>query len=88
VSRLVDALAADPARELKTIRAARAKAWERACSLAGEHAPGADGEPIGVDIDVTIAISRSRKVQASSTALTSAAANFSLSLTINAASPS
>ncbi len=46
VSRLIDRLAADPARALRAIRAARAAARQRAWSLAGQDAPGADGELI------------------------------------------
>ncbi|MCW2884895.1 MAG: hypothetical protein QOE54_2083 [Streptosporangiaceae bacterium] len=67
VSRLVDALAADPVRALKAIRAARAMARERAWALAGEHAPGAEGEPIPVDIDATVVISHSEKEHATAT---------------------
>jgi len=43
VSRKVAALAADPVRALKAIRAARARARERAWALAGDAAPGAGG---------------------------------------------
>ncbi|WP_189145105.1 transposase, partial [Nonomuraea glycinis] len=56
VSRLIDRLAADPARALKAIRAARADARRRAWQLAGARAPGADGELIPLDIDATIVI--------------------------------
>ncbi|GIH52330.1 Transposase DDE domain group 1 [Microbispora rosea] len=67
VSRLIDRLAADPARALKAIRAARAIARERAWMLAGTHAPGADNELIPIDIDATIVIAHSDKDQAAPT---------------------
>ena len=59
VSRLVTALAADGPRALKVIRAARAAARERAWSLAGRDAPGADGGLVTVDLDATIVIAHS-----------------------------
>ncbi len=59
VSRLVTALAADLPRFLKAVRAARAAARERAWSLAGDAAPGADGGPVIVDLDATIVIAHS-----------------------------
>ncbi|WP_327107100.1 IS1380 family transposase [Nonomuraea glycinis] len=67
VSRLIDRLAADPARALKAIRAARADARRRAWHLAGHHAPGADGELIPLDIDATIVIAHSDKQHATPT---------------------
>ncbi len=67
VSRLIDRLAADPIRALKAIRAARATARQRAWTLAGHHAPGADGELIPIDIDATIVIAHSDKDQATPT---------------------
>ncbi|WP_433222138.1 IS1380 family transposase [Microtetraspora malaysiensis] len=67
VSRLIDRLAADPIRALKAIRAARATARQRAWTLAGNHAPGADGELIPIDIDATIVIAHSDKDQATPT---------------------
>ncbi len=67
VSRLIDRLAADPARALKAIRKARATARERAWTLAQTHAPGADGELIPLDIDATIVIAHSDKQQATPT---------------------
>ncbi|WP_171075415.1 transposase [Nonomuraea basaltis] len=67
VSRLIDRLAADPARSLKAIRAARATARERAWHLAGPHAPGADGQPVIVDLDATIVLSHSDKQHAAPT---------------------
>jgi Transposase DDE domain group 1 len=67
VSRLVTVLAADAPRALKAIRAARAAARSRAWALAGDAAPGADGELIPVDIDATIVIAHSDKDQAAAT---------------------
>jgi hypothetical protein len=67
VSRLVTGLAADPARALKAIRAARAAARERAWQLAGARAPGSGGELIPVDIDATVVIAHSEKEQATPT---------------------
>ncbi|WP_084516523.1 IS1380 family transposase [Microtetraspora niveoalba] len=67
VSRLIDRLAADPARALKAIRAARAVARRQAWTLAGQHAPGTDGELIPIDIDATIVIAHSDKDQATPT---------------------
>ncbi|MEU8193291.1 IS1380 family transposase [Microbispora amethystogenes] len=67
VSRLIDRLAADPVRALKAIRVARATARERAWTLAATHAPGANGELIGIDIDATIVIAHSDKDQAAPT---------------------
>jgi Transposase DDE domain group 1 len=64
VSRLVSGLAADAPRALKAIRAARAAARERAWTLAGRDAPGADGGLITVDIDATIVTACSEKEQA------------------------
>jgi hypothetical protein len=67
VSRLVTALAADAPRALRVIRKARAAARERAWTLAGDRAPGADGALIPVDIDATIVIAHSEKEQAAPT---------------------
>ncbi|MET7461261.1 IS1380 family transposase [Nonomuraea sp. NPDC005501] len=67
VSRLIDRLAADEARALKAIRAARATARRRAWHLAGAHAPGTDGQPVIVDLDATIVISHSDKQHATPT---------------------
>jgi hypothetical protein len=67
VSRLVSALAADAPRALEAIRGARAAARERAWSLAGDRAPGADGSLIPVDIDATIVLAHSEKEQAAPT---------------------
>lgn len=67
VSRLIDRLAADEARALKAIRAARATARRRAWHLAGDRAPGTDGQPVIVDLDATIVISHSDKQHAAPT---------------------
>jgi len=67
VSRLIDRLAADPARSLKAVRTARAAAREHAWHLAPHHAPGAGGQPIVVDLDATIVISHSNKQHAQPT---------------------
>jgi hypothetical protein len=67
VSRLVSALAGDLPRALKAIRAARAAARERAWTLAGDNAPGADGGLVTIDLDATIVIAHSEKEQAAPT---------------------
>jgi hypothetical protein len=67
VSRLISALAADAPRSLKAIRKARAAARERAWSLAGERAPGADGNLFPVDLDATIVVAHSEKENAAPT---------------------
>ena len=64
VSRLVSALAADGPRAPAAIRAARAAARERAWALAGDAAPGADGNLVTVDLDATIVIAHSEKQEA------------------------
>ncbi|WP_214102717.1 IS1380 family transposase [Acrocarpospora catenulata] len=67
VSRLIDRLAADPARALQAIRTARAAARQRAWSLSGQDASGTDGELIPLDIDATIVIAHSDKQHATPT---------------------
>ncbi|MDA0632238.1 IS1380 family transposase [Nonomuraea sp. MCN248] len=67
VSRLIDRLAADETRALKAIRAARATARQRAWHLAAGRAPGADAQPVIVDLDATIVISHSDKQHAAPT---------------------
>jgi hypothetical protein len=67
VSRLVARLSADAPRALKAIRSARAAARARAWELAGDAAPGTDGDLITVDIDATIVTSCSEKDQATPT---------------------
>jgi hypothetical protein len=64
VSRLVTRLAGDAPRALKAIRSARAAARQRAWELAGDAAPGADGDLVTVDIDATIVTACSEKEQA------------------------
>ena len=67
VSRLITRLAADAPAALKAIRSARAAARQRAWLLAGEAAPGADGELVTVDIDATLVTAFSEKEQATAT---------------------
>jgi Transposase DDE domain group 1 len=67
ISRLVRQLGREAPRVLTAIRAARAAAREQAWDLAGQAAPGADGELIPVDIDATIVIAHSEKEQAAPT---------------------
>jgi Transposase DDE domain group 1 len=67
VSRLVSALAAEGPRARRAIREARAVARERAWTLAGERAPGADGDLIPVDLDATIVVAHSEKEKAAPT---------------------
>jgi hypothetical protein len=67
ISRLIGTLADDAPRALRAIRAARAAARERAWSLAGPAAPGADGGLVILDIDATIVIAHSDKERAAPT---------------------
>ena len=67
ISRLVSQLAREAPRALTAIRAARAAAREQAWDLAGQAAPGTDGELITIDIDATIVIAHSEKEQAAPT---------------------
>jgi hypothetical protein len=67
ISRLVSVLAADAPRALAAIRRARAAARDRAWTLAGERAPGADGSLIPVDLDATIVLAHSEKEKAAPT---------------------
>jgi hypothetical protein len=67
VSRLAGTLAQDLPRALKAIRSARAAARERAWALAGQAAPGGDGQLITVDLDATIVIAHSEKQEAAPT---------------------
>jgi DDE family transposase len=53
--------------ERHTIRAARAAAREPAWALAGDTAPGADGNLVTVDLDATIVIAHSEKEEATPT---------------------
>jgi hypothetical protein len=67
ISRLITTLAAEGPRALKAIRNARAAARERAWTLAGAAAPGADGSLIPVDTGATIVIAHSEKEKAAPT---------------------
>jgi hypothetical protein len=67
VSRMVAALAADPDRALKVIRAARAAARERVWALAGTPAPGADGGLVTAGLDATLVTAHSEKENAAPT---------------------
>jgi hypothetical protein len=67
VSRLVSLLAGDLPRALKAVRSARAAARERAWALAGDAAPGANGDLVAVDLDATIVIAHSEKQEAAPT---------------------
>jgi hypothetical protein len=67
VSRLITRLAADAPAALTAVRSARAAARQRAWLLAGEAAPGADGELVTVDIDATLVTAFSEKEQAAAT---------------------
>jgi hypothetical protein len=64
VSRTIGALAADPVRAVKAIRAARAQARGRAWALAGAAAPGADGGLVTAGLDATLVTSYSGKENA------------------------
>ena len=59
ISRLVSQLARHAPRALAALRPARGAARERAWALAGQAAPGTDGELITIDIDATIVIAHS-----------------------------
>jgi hypothetical protein len=67
ISRLVGQLAREAPRALRAIRAARSAAREQAWDLAGQAAPGTDGELITIDVDATIVIAHSEKEQAAPT---------------------
>jgi len=67
VSRLITQLAHDETKAVKAIRAAHAAARERAWTLAGPAAPGANGELIPIDLDATIVIAHSDKEKAAPT---------------------
>jgi len=67
VSRLITRLAADAPAALTAVRSARAAARQRAWLLAGEAAPGADGELVTMDIDATLVTAFSEKEQAAAT---------------------
>jgi hypothetical protein len=70
VSRLVDTLAADAAKTLAAVDAARAVTRARVWSLAGEHAPNhatSADDPTIVDLDATLLTAHSEKEQAAPT---------------------
>jgi Transposase DDE domain group 1 len=70
VSRLLDTLAADAAKSLAAIDAARAATRARVWSLAGEHAPDhavSIDDPVIVDLDATLLSAHSDKEQAAPT---------------------
>ena len=67
ISRLVTTLAESGPKALRLIRRARAAARERVWKLAGQHAPGAGGALIPVDLDATIVIAHSEKESAAPT---------------------
>uniref|UniRef100_UPI002023A130 transposase n=1 Tax=Acrocarpospora catenulata TaxID=2836182 RepID=UPI002023A130 len=67
ISRLVATLAEAGPTALRLIRAARAAAREQVWKLAQEHAPGAGGALIPVDLDATIVIAHSEKESAAPT---------------------
>jgi len=67
ISRLIARLAADAPAALTAIGNARAAARSMAWQLAGQCAPGADGEPIVMDIDATLVTAHSDKEQAAPT---------------------
>jgi len=70
VSRLVDTLAADAAKSLAAIDAARAVTRARVWSLAGEHAPDhavSVDDPTILDLDATLLTAHSDKEQAAPT---------------------
>jgi hypothetical protein len=67
VSRLVTTLAQAGSPALRAIGKARTAARARAWELAGEHAPGAGGGLIAVDLDATIVLAHSDKQHAAPT---------------------
>jgi hypothetical protein len=67
VSRLVTTLADAGPKALRAIRKARATARERAWSLAGDRAPGADKGLIPLDLDATLVVAHSEKESAAPT---------------------
>ncbi|MEU9044610.1 MULTISPECIES: IS1380 family transposase [unclassified Kitasatospora] len=66
VSRLIDTLSAAGPRALAAVRRARADVRERVWQLAGQTAPGADGQ-VTVDIDGVLVIAHSDKEAAAAT---------------------
>ncbi|MGY4745937.1 IS1380 family transposase [Streptomyces sp. ATMOS53] len=66
ISRLIDTLAASGDKALQAIRTARSQVRQRAWSLAGKHAPDADGQ-VTVDLDGVLVIAHSDKEDAAAT---------------------
>ncbi|OKJ89744.1 IS1380 family transposase [Streptomyces sp. CB02400] len=66
VSRLIGTLAASGEKALQAIRFARSEVRDRVWSLAGRHAPGADGH-VTVDLDGVLVIAHSDKQDAAAT---------------------
>ncbi|MDH6523164.1 hypothetical protein M2163_000330 [Streptomyces sp. SAI-135] len=66
VSRLIDTLAASGEKALQAIRAARSEVPGRVWSLAGEHAPNADGQ-VTIGLDGVLVIAHSDKEDAAAT---------------------
>ncbi|MGA5278599.1 IS1380 family transposase [Streptomyces cellulosae] len=66
ISRLIDTLAASGERAMQAIRSARSEVRNRVWSLAGKHAPDADGQ-VTVDLDGVLVIAHSNKEDAAAT---------------------
>jgi Transposase DDE domain group 1 len=66
VSRLIDALAASGEKALQAVRSARSEVRNRVWSLAGKHAPNADGQ-VTIDLDGVLVIAHSDKEDAAAT---------------------
>lgn len=66
VSRLIDTLAASGERALQAIRSARSEVRSWVWSLAGKHAPRADGQDT-IDLDGVLVIAHSDKQVAAAT---------------------
>src|SRR3954462_9049204 len=58
VSRLIDTLAASGEKALQAVRSARSEVRSRVWSLAGKHAPNADGQ-VTIDLDGVLVIAHS-----------------------------
>jgi hypothetical protein len=66
VSRLIDTLATSGEKALQAVRSARSEVRGRVWSLAGEHAPNADGQ-VTIDLDGVLVIAHSDKEDAAAT---------------------
>lgn len=66
VSRLIDTLAASGEKALRAVRSARSEVRSRVWSLAGKHAPNADGQ-VTIDLDGVLVIAHSDKEDAAAT---------------------